>query len=234
MRFSSGLVAVALFALVGKTYAGIIPFGSSTAADIFTSNPAGAWKYYEKAGGGNSDINFVPNQTAAAAGATFQSYIHPDPALSAIIGGDGFNGNGVNSLQFFQTFIQSTVNQSITFTIIGDDGHSLFINDVFQNGGGFGSIIDVTLNMQAGQIYKLELAGNNGPSVWQFGIGQVNPNRNPAVHPLLGGTVESVPNLRINAEGAFAPLDAPEPGSMALGVICFLCGAGAWWRQRRS
>ena len=145
-------------------------------AQVYSSSPDGAWRYHISLGQpeppGTSTTYFATSVTEYEK--FFSSYALAHAEISATGGGDswkgGFLGDDEASFQIFSTYIQSDIDQTINLAVVGDDGHSLFVNDAFVVGGGFGAYVTHSLVLEAGVPKKLELAGYNGPDSWNFGI----------------------------------------------------------------
>ena len=70
--------------------------------------------------------------------------------------------SSTNTFFVFETYVTSETTQSIDYLLGGNDGHSLFINDQFVRGAGFGNDnAPGTLSLQAGVPVKVTLVGYN-------------------------------------------------------------------------
>src|SRR4051812_47480583 len=66
-------------------------------------------------------------------------------------------------IRVFQTFVLADSDTTLHLHPDGDDGHSVYVNDGFIGGGGFGAVIDFDLGLVSGVPVKLEVAVYNGP-----------------------------------------------------------------------
>lgn len=218
MKILQLLAGLMVFATCGPSLAGV----------VLTGTPAESWSYSEMNNAGHGiDTSFYPTSTSEFQNASFQGYVTYDPAISKP--GDGsvphyfYGPSGDDTYQIFTTYIESQSNLTLTIRFDGDDGHSLFVNDVFETGGGFGVALDETLSLQAGVPVKITLAGHNGPGPWAFGIGLPLSTAN------ISGPLDAVSGLQMNANGDFSTV--PEPSSMLLfGTAAFvLVGIRRHW-----
>ncbi len=213
-------VLVRQFVLQGSASAGII-----SSPSVFTSSPTGAWRYSEspqfQAPGFST--TYFPTALSDYSSATFQGYVVPDAANSAITGGTTWFGNGSAVFEIFSTYVQSDFDQTIALNVAGDDGHSLFVDDAFVAGGAFSAPVQIDLVLHAGVKRKIEMAGYNGPANWVFVIGIPVSRPLPADNPEFSSPLDTIPGLKLSADGIFVP----EPTTVclfALGII----GLAAW------
>lgn len=145
-------------------------------------------------------------------------------------GNDSFGSNGLSdfrSVHVFDSYITSAIDQTVTFTSRGDDGHSIFIDDIFMDGSGYyptNYTVTAIFDMVANTQYKLTFIGANysGPFAWWFNT-SVNDVR---------GAVSQAANVSMNANSMPTPSPTiPEPSTI------FLLGCGflglAWSSRRR-
>lgn len=216
-------VTVALLLMAGLwTRAGV-----ANAGVIYTSNPQGAWNHYFQQGGpGANNPAYFPTSLADVANATFTGmvvYNSVDTLTGMGAFGPEYNQPG-STYQVFTTFVTSATDQTIRLGLAGDDGHSLFVNDSFVTGAGFGgtganpnAIYDLPLT--AGVEVQLTLVGHDAyGSSWIIGI------TDPQTYP--GVTINANPLVNV----------VPEPTSLVLfGVAVIFLGlyTGAWHRVHR-
>jgi len=147
--------------------------------------------------------------------AVFQGYVTGDygPWSGANVN-DSWSNNQIwdyhQSVHVFDTYITSAISQTVTFWNSGDDGHSVFIDDVFLGGAGYNTLSTTTFDMVANTEYKLTYIGANyrGPFAWWFRMGGTD----------IGGTTWTGPaseahNITMNAVGGNP---VPEPATMLL------------------
>ncbi len=126
-------------------------------------------------------------------------------------GNDSFGSNGLTdfkSVHVFDTYITSTIDQTVTFSSKGDDGHSIFIDDIFMDGSGYFPttyLVQTVLDMVANTQYKLTYIGANysGPFAWWF---KTSVDGVP-------GAVSEAANISMNANSIHT---IPEPSTIFL------------------
>ncbi len=125
------------------------------------TNPASTddlWTYsYLSYNSSISNSSYYYNDVTDFAGVVQQGYVTGNntnwPQNDAFYGGSGSKESHI-----FETHIMSSIAQTVTIGVGGDDGHSIFIDDVFVVGDGFGVSISTTLEMIANESYKITLA----------------------------------------------------------------------------
>ena len=196
--------------------------GQARAGLIYTSSPVGSWSYsYGTNAGHGYSSTYYPTSTAEYQTATFQGYIsyNQTNADGSAYFGPIYDDPG-DTFHIFTTYVTSTATQIIGITIAGDDGHSLFVNDEFVEGGGFGSILTYDLMLNAGVSTELQLAGYNGPGGWVFGITAPDSYRGVTINATV-----PVP------EPSTVPV--PEPSTLTLFAIGAVGLLGYGWRRRK-
>lgn len=226
---------VVLVLIPANAFAGIV---TTTPGILNVPSANGAWRYSESPSQFPTpglSTTYFPTLLSEYASAVFKYYVLPDPVLTATTGGDTWFGNGDATFQIFSTFVMSAFNQSITISVAGDDGHSLFVDNVFRSGTPFGQFATFNVALQAGVPRKIEMAGYNGPANWVFVIGRpIDPVNPPANNPQFNGRLETIPGLTINADGNFATAAVPEPATLTIwGLGMFGCAVSVHRRRRR-
>lgn len=179
------------------------------AAIVFTGTPEDSWGYsYFAPAGLGGDPAFTPTQLFSGQ-AAFQGYVtythHPSANFNSA---DDLVYGTNDSIHVFSTFIRSSSDVSIVMRLEGDDGHSMFFDGAIVGGGGFGSVIDRTLVLQADVARKLDVVGYNAGAPWLFAItGNVGAGF---------VALEDIPGVSINATGEFPNSTVPEPTSLAI------------------
>lgn len=145
--------------------------------------------------------------TAHYSDAVFQGYV-------AGIGLTYDNWNSAGSYDYrtthvFSTYIMSNIDQTIYLRFGGDDGDSLFVDDVFKGGAGYGTDVNLSLDLTANTVYRLDFVGYNYTGPWSHTI--------YATDSLGGaqlGSIDSITGISMDADGDFEPV--PEPATMLL------------------
>ncbi len=202
--------------------------GASANADVvFTGTPEGSWSWSTREDVGIGDnIVWYPQYLTDFASAEFQGYVTYDPD-----GGDpsqgiqphNWSGVGFDTIQVFSTYLLLDADTTFSIRLGGDDGHSLFVDSAFIDGGGFGAVIDYELSLVAGVPVKIEMVGFNGPGGWVFGIGL------PSGDDVVRGPIDDLPGIRLNAIGDFS---IPEPATIIMLLIGMACMF--YWIKRRK
>ena len=203
----------------------LAPYSAAHGAIIFTGTPENSWSYsfFAPAGLGG-DPAFTPMQLFSAQTA-FQGFVTYTHHPSANFNSADDIVYGLNdSIHVFSTYIKSESSLSLTIRLEGDDGHSLFFDGVLAGGGGFGSVVDRALVLEAGVARKVDVVGYNAGGPWLFAVTGFTGTAFSAI--------EDIPGITINATGAFDVAPVPEPTSFALWI-----GASAalmcWTTRRR-
>jgi len=167
------------------------------------------WGYSYQTGVNLGSSSYVTS-TSQFASAVHQGYLvgdthptatHVDYFSSAGVPGDNYTAH------VFSTYIMSTINQTLEFQFDGDDGHSLFLDGVFLDGGGYSIDGDATITLLANVSYNLEFVGTNSTGPWGWWINCVE-----CVDGLASG-----PNLLMDAIDDFDTSGSiPEPSTLAL------------------
>ncbi len=187
--------------------------GLITSGPILTSptSTEDLWSYsYMAPNYSITSASYFYNDVSNFSGAIEQGYVTGEntnwPANDAFYGSSGYKESHI-----FETHIMSSIDQVITVNMGGDDGHSIFIDDLFMGGGGFASHVPTALNMVANTSYKITLALANYTGGWHV-------NANLSGIDELGdswvGKAAHAPYMSMSATGDFS--EVPEPASIAL------------------
>ena len=110
--------------------------------------------------------------------AVFQGYVTSDNGPWVGSNTDSWGSGGASdanspTVHAFETYITSNMDKTIYFRAAGDDGYSIFIDDIFLHGGTYwdGPTFSPTFDLTAGTQYKLTYIGSNqgeDPFGWHF------------------------------------------------------------------
>jgi len=164
---------------------------------VFTNRPAGAWRWSELRESNPKSPDYFPKSTAEWANATFRGYVlaQKDPT-----GGAGFfdyTGNG--GYQILSAWIKSDSDRALNVVVMGDDGHSLFVDGQLIAGGGHASIFSNTISVRANIPRKIDLAIYNSIGGW---VGELflGPYRGLGAQQ-MSDLLEFTPGITVNADG---------------------------------
>jgi hypothetical protein len=179
------------------------------------TNPASTenmWGYSYKQDSSLPDgAGFYVTSTAQFADATHYGYVTGNYLAYPY---DVFYSGGASdfkTVHVMETYIKSSSGQSMNLQFGGDDGHALFVDGVFVDGGGFGVTNTPTLNLAANTAYHLQFVGTNYAGPWAFVIGLNNGDTGPFA------SIDTLAGITMNADAnQLAPAPVPEPGTMML------------------
>lgn len=209
------MIALCLF--VGTT--SIVQAGLLTTEPIQPNSGANLWRYSYL--GYNAATNSSAHYTSTASeynavmgGATHQGYVTgnfgPWPSVDSWTG-----GNSYRDTQIFETYITSSRDQIVRLSMGGDDGHSIFVDDTFSAGAGFGIGATNLLSMVADETYKLSLILNNYTGPWHANFSLSGENDNGR----WGGSVAEAVDISMNSSAT----SVPEPAGVAIFAGALAC-----------
>jgi len=214
--FAGLVTGMTVFAMSSTAFALIVQSETGIMNPVSTEN-LWAYSYDDTAPYITSASDYVRAGDDYRTNATFQGYV--TGAFGPWSGTgvhDSWGSEGASDFQsthVFDTYITSTIDQTVTFSSSGDDGNSFFVNDVFLNGAGYypaGNVVTATFNMIANTQYKLSYIGSNwtGPFAWWFNMSGVDTSG-----AVWTGAVSEAYNITMNAVGGDP---VPEPATMVL------------------
>jgi len=197
------------------------------AGESVVINPASTenlWEYSYQTGVFISSSSYVTN-TSQFASAVHQGYVigdtHPTSTTVDYFSSGGVSGDS-NTAHVFSTYIMSTVDQTLNFVFDGDDGHSLFLDGVFLDGGGYSIDGYASVTMLGNVSYNLEFVGTNRSGPWSWWI-----NCTECEYGLSSGD-----NILMNAADDFNGSGTiPEPATLTLMGLGL---AGIGYRRRKA
>ena len=208
----TGMAMAALIIIHMSGAAHAVPVSSETPV----LNPAStenlwAYSYHENANYITSSAYYV-DSTALYGDAVDQGYVTGDDGPWSSFADSFASEAGIydyRTAHIFETYIMSSVDQTLDFSCGGDDGHSIFVDGMFLNGGGFAAPVNASFDLLANTSYRIEFVGLNytGPFAWWIGARDST------------GTLSSfseINNVAMNATGDFGPAPVPEPATMLL------------------
>ena len=199
------------------------------------TNPAStddlwAYSYLNYDSNIHSETYYTTNLSTVS-NAIFEGYLTGNTHPTADVDYFTYHNATSRGSRVFTTYIQSSINQTVLFSSDGDDGHAIFINNVFIDGGGYTVDSYANLNMVAGNSYKLTTVSNNftGPTSMWFNV-RGDQDSNGAYR--WSSTVAGAPYISMNAVGDFNTTSVPEPATIIL-LTSALLGLGIIKRKIR-
>lgn len=197
----------------------------TTASIVVTGTPDDSWSYslLDPANQGAS-TSYYPQLRSDFEDAIFQDFV----TYSDVPTANWHQSPGqVDSIHLFTTYALATEDLTLPMALVGDDGHSLFLDETFIGGALFGDKVKHDLVLQAWTPTKIEVVGYNAGGPWLFAFRRLQGG-SP-----ISGPIDEVPGVYLNAEGDFSAI--PEPttfvtwgGLLGMGLV------GGWWRKRRG
>ena len=156
-------------------------------------------------------------------GAVHQGYVTGNnttwPSIDAFLSDSGYKESHI-----FETHIMSATDQTVHFGSGGDDGHSIFIDDLLMDGKPYGEHTSTDLDMLKNTPYKITLALANYTGGWHVNASLSGTDEQG---DSWAGQYSNAHNISMNASGEFVP----EPTTLAL-VALGLAGIG--YRRKKS
>ena len=182
------------------------------------NNPASTdnlWAYsFSNSGSGDPHNFWYTSYALLPNDATPQGYVSGDYGnwTDSFMGANSDYSDNT-STHIFETYIMSSIDQKVRISSGGDDGNSIFVNETFKAGAGFGNHIATDFSMISGSQYKISLVVNNAYGGWHsnFALGFLDEN-----DYYTGALFADAANISMNATGDFTASQVPEPATMLL------------------
>ena len=200
----------------------IATFGNKAEASFILSqygsgNPTDSWGFSTRFGvGQGNSTTWLPHKSDWV-GETFEGYV-----VSQANGGWTTLGSGESypdAVYVFRTFVMSDHSMTIPLVFVGDDGHSIYVDDALTADGPFGAQGFFNLTLTAGVPRKIELSVYNGVGLMGVRLAVVDQALPVSDWPKING----IEGVSINANG-FASV--PEPCSFGLALLALAGIAG--------
>ncbi len=157
--------------------------GTASAMTIYTETPVtdppstvGYWGYYYT--GSTQNGGYVDDVTQYNGASAFLGYVTSDhgPWVNSNAdswGSGNYHDDAPRSVHVFQTYIVPSEDRTVYFQANGDDGYSIFIDDLFLVGGTYWDhgVVSSNFELEAGKMYKLAYVGSNSgwdEFAWNF------------------------------------------------------------------
>jgi hypothetical protein len=216
-KFLSALfISFILIGIASTSHAVLIQSESIITAPTTTDN---LWSYsYIDYNSAITSSSYFTTLSSEYESAGFQGYVTgsygPWPSTDSFSSHNGTNWvNGNHDTHIFETYIMSSIDQTVALRAGGDDGHSIFINDIFYGGAGYSYTATAGLSMIAGTSYKISLVQNNYGGPWSSWFNLQEDGQNST-------RFSEATYISMNATGNSAPV--PEPSTivlMGLGLV---------------
>lgn len=183
-------------------------------------NGLNLWRYATLPSAAIMSATDFATDIAEIDGSVFLGYVSGQVGFDT--GVDAFAGDGdEGSFHVFSAVLTALLTDTITLSLGGDDGHSLFIDGKFVAGAGFGVPVDYEIGLAAGQSIAVEIVLANSLGGWSVGLGVEND---------AGGTnpLSADPRLVLRA-----PLAVDEPHALALFAVALASFFGRGVRPLR-
>lgn len=164
-----------------------------TVPAVFTGTPDDSWSYFQETNTNHRySTTYFPTSATDFSNAAFQGWVtynggSPTPSW--------WEGQGENSFQIFSTIITSSTDITIPIKVGSDDGHSLFINNNFVGGGGFGIDYYGNITLQANVPVLVTIAGYNGIGSWEFCL----------IDSITNGPLDDLPGISLEGVTLYEP-----------------------------
>ena len=227
-KLITGLLIMGCYATCASVAQGVMVQSETIQSDPLSTDNLWAYSYIENSGYISSAYyDWVTDSDPFRDDAVFQGYVTGDAGPGTWSDwADSFSSNGTfdyNSVHVFDTYITSSVDQTVTLSAGGDDGHSIFVDDVFLAGAGYYGTASTDFTMVANTQYKLTLVADNYTGPWAVWFKIAGDG--------WTGSVCEADNISMNATGT-TPAPVPEPATM------LLFGTGlaglAGWRKKNT
>lgn len=190
--------------------------GSTIDSETILTNPASTenlWSYsYMESNTAIANAAYYTTDPNEFSSAVFEGYLTGNGVRPNVDHFEDWNANS-QSTRVFTTYIMSLIDQTVSLAAGGDDGHSIFMDDVFIAGAGYAVSAIGNFEMVANQAYKLTSVGNNYGGHFELWFNIRGGLNSEGAYDWVGPLSEAH-NISMDASGTFAPV--PIPGTMIL------------------
>ncbi len=222
----SVLAALLFFGVVATSQ------GAALTSESIITNPVSTENLWEYSSFSDSSISNTNFYTASSqySSAVFEGYLTGNGTRPNLDHFADTTSNFSKTSRVFTTYIRSAIDQTVRFGMGGDDGHSMFLDDGFLVGGGFGVNISHIFDMVANQSYELTTVGNNNGGGFELLFSIAGDLDDSTGQYGWAGPVSNAQSISMDAAGNFAAV--PVPGAIWLLGSALLGLAGVSRRKK--
>ena len=159
------------------------PQGTAPNGHPLAASPEGNWLF--RSGSGSGGTSYYPTTLDEVSHLTSHGYV---TYSNAEHGWFQESGNPGSFLRSYETYIRSSVDQTISYEHGGNDSSALFIDDVFAGGAGNMQTVSGSLELTANVPVKLLLVGYDAI-----------PGHNVWMKPVAANSLESISGIELSA-----------------------------------
>ena len=158
------------------------PQGTAPNGHPLAASPEGNWLF--RSGSGSGGTSYYPTTLDEVSHLTSHGYV---TYSNAEHGWFQESGNPGSFLRSYETYIRSSVDQTISYEHGGNDSSALFIDDVFAGGAGNMQTVSGSLELTANVPVKLLLVGYDAI-----------PGHNVWMKPVAANSLESISGIELS------------------------------------